>query len=503
MTALLDLLHAPQLGEFAWHQVTADPGIDDMSRAHYAVMAQMAQGLEVNKLGRPLRVLELGAYRHYAGHLLAEKPGAELWLSDISAQALREGRRLAKAAGITRFGDLCTADFHDLPFVDGWFDLVFIASAVHHTRRPECVLREMLRVLRPGGVLRLQNEPVAREFCAYAFNSNRDESFTRLEAAISAAGLMRTVSSPFYGTRPEEMFQMVENDRIPLDLYLHELTRDARLDELELDTGTTVGALEQRVLDWVSQDPSCGPARVATHLNELNQSLPEDDDAANAMGFRGLFETECWTLAQRLARHAAAMAQIRNEDLRLQIMARLFGAALRARVVKTGGVAAQSGPFRRELNTVDGVTLDIHGKGGGAYLGLRPELADVSSRADATTVRETFSELGWDVIEEAFEANSLYNLSDSAGLPLPKAACAILLLRVYTVPAADPYRIIIRQAQRTVAEAVVAQAESRLLRGIVYRDAGPVRLEHQHIDGRPMELTGNLRVAVLQLLSEI
>jgi len=501
MTDLAQLLDAPQLGEFAWHQVTGDSTIDYMSRTHVGVMQQLIRAAGAHKLERPARVLELGSYRHYAGHLLADERGAEVWLSDISAQALREGRQLAEAKGVKRFGHLCTADFHDLPFADGWFDAVFIASAVHHTRAPEAVLREMLRVLRPGGVLQLQNEPVGREFCVYAFNSNRAEAFTALEQALDQAGLMRTVSSPFFGTRPEEMFQMVENDRIPLDLYLHELSQGARIDELELRTHNTIGDLEKRVLGWVEKDPHNGTARVAQHLIELCANLPTDDHAAQAMGFRGLHANECWTLAGRLQRGAQAMAMTRDRTAREHIRVSLFGAALRARIVRESGAAATGGPLRRALTEVDGVALDVAGTGGAAYLGLTAELPDVTPRDQAQTILARYQSAGWTVVEESFGGNSLYNIGNTAQLPAPEAETAILLLRVYTVPQAQPYRLVLRQQGRVIATAVVAQAESRLLRGLVYRDAGPIHLEHQTLDGRPLDIEGNLRVTVLQLLA--
>jgi len=501
MTDFAQLLDAPQLGEFAWHQVTADPNIDCVSRTHLGIMVQLISAAGGHTLERPARVLELGSYRHYAGHLLADEHGAEVWLSDISAQALRAGKRLAAAEGVKRFGQLCTADFHDLPFADGWFDVVFIASAVHHTRTPETVLREMLRVLRPGGVLQLQNEPVGREFCAYAFNSNRAEDFTALEQALERAGLMRTVSSPFFGTRPEEMFQMVENDRIPLDLYLHELSQGARIDELELLTHNTIGDLEERVLDWVEKDAHNGTARVAQHLIALCADLPSDDHAANAMGFRGLHANECWTLAGRLQRGALAMDMARDEEERDRARVRLFGAALRARMVRESGAATTAGPLRRSLTEVDGVGLDVGGAGGATYLGLMAELPDVTPRDQADAVLDRYQGAGWGVIEESFGGNSLYNLGATAQLPCPEAPAAILLLRVYTVPRPQPYRLVLHQQGRVVAAVVVAQAESRLLRGLVYRDAGPVHLEHQGLDGRPINIEGNLRVTVLQLLA--
>jgi SAM-dependent methyltransferase len=44
-------------------------------------------------------------------------------------------------------------DIHNLDTPDAAFDTVSISNALHHVRRPEEVLRELFRVMRPGGIL--------------------------------------------------------------------------------------------------------------------------------------------------------------------------------------------------------------------------------------------------------------------------------------------------------------------------------------------------------------
>jgi ubiquinone/menaquinone biosynthesis C-methylase UbiE len=53
-----------------------------------------------------------------------------------------------------RVGDLATvheADARNLPLADESFDYVYSHGVLHHTDEPEQVVREMFRVLRPGG----------------------------------------------------------------------------------------------------------------------------------------------------------------------------------------------------------------------------------------------------------------------------------------------------------------------------------------------------------------
>ncbi|HNT74102.1 MAG TPA: class I SAM-dependent methyltransferase [Anaerolineae bacterium] len=47
------------------------------------------------------------------------------------------------------------ADLEQLPFADGSYDAVICTQVLEHVKRPQVVLREMARVLRPGGELYL------------------------------------------------------------------------------------------------------------------------------------------------------------------------------------------------------------------------------------------------------------------------------------------------------------------------------------------------------------
>ena len=497
-----DLLAAPQLGEFVWHQQTQDTSVDDMSRRHLATLRVLADEVKARGLKRPLRVLELGAYRHYSGHLLAQELGAEVWMSDISASALEFGRDRALQLGHTSIGQICAADFHDLPFSDAYFDIVFIASAVHHTRRTEQVLREMARITRPGGLLWLENEPVGRAACLYLFNSNRPESYSRYEQALVDHELLRLLSSPFHGTRPEEMFAMVENDRIPLDLYLAEFQAAGTLDYLHLETGTTCQGMEARMAAICDRHPGDAIVRLTGLLLEAVERARSKDWVSDALGFREPTLCEIYTLAQRFADAHRALKAAGDRVARERATARLYGAALQAKVRRGGNAAESSEVFRRELVLVGDCWLDTHGPSGAAFLGMRAQFPDVYAPANQDQVQALFGELGWTTVTEEFGAISLTNLAGRGRLPAPDAAGAILLMRVYTVPLADaPYKISIRQGTRLVTEVIVAQAESRLLRGLVYANAGEIFIEHFDMRGRPLDIEWNLRVSVLQMLS--
>jgi ubiquinone/menaquinone biosynthesis C-methylase UbiE len=72
---------------------------------------------------------------------------------DLAAAMLEVGRRNVAAARATPQIELRQADAKALPFTDGDFGAVMSNSIVHHIPDPLPVLREAVRVTRPGGLL--------------------------------------------------------------------------------------------------------------------------------------------------------------------------------------------------------------------------------------------------------------------------------------------------------------------------------------------------------------
>jgi hypothetical protein len=165
---------------------------------------------------------------------------------DVSLASLRVGLKGARAAGIDTDVTLVTGDFHDLPLSTNYFDIVFCASSIHHTFRARRVLQEILRVIRRGGVLQLENEPIGRALSFYGFRSNPQTECTPFEAELARRGSLLTLSSTFPGSPPEFLFGMIENERIPLDMVLNTLTNDGEITSLQLKPH--VSEFESRIL---------------------------------------------------------------------------------------------------------------------------------------------------------------------------------------------------------------------------------------------------------------
>jgi ubiquinone/menaquinone biosynthesis C-methylase UbiE len=73
---------------------------------------------------------------------------------DVSASAIEHARTLASGRGVTNVG-FEVADVCDLPFEDTSFDAGFMHAVLQHLPDPLRAVRDIHRVLRPGGVLGL------------------------------------------------------------------------------------------------------------------------------------------------------------------------------------------------------------------------------------------------------------------------------------------------------------------------------------------------------------
>lgn len=72
---------------------------------------------------------------------------------DLSAGMIEVGQRKIEAAGLSGMITLMPGDCLDMPFDDNSFDCVTVAYGVRNFEHLDAGYREMLRVLRPGGVI--------------------------------------------------------------------------------------------------------------------------------------------------------------------------------------------------------------------------------------------------------------------------------------------------------------------------------------------------------------
>jgi SAM-dependent methyltransferase len=95
-----------------------------------------------------LRVLEIGCGMGTDGAQFA-KAGADYTGIDLTDAAVELARKRFQVSGLK--GEFRVADAERLNFPDGSFDLVYSHGVLHHTPDIEAAVREIHRVLKPGG----------------------------------------------------------------------------------------------------------------------------------------------------------------------------------------------------------------------------------------------------------------------------------------------------------------------------------------------------------------
>jgi SAM-dependent methyltransferase len=97
---------------------------------------------------RGLRVLEIGCGLGTDGAQFA-KAGADYTGVDLTDAAVELARKHFELLGLR--GNFRTADAENLDFADGSFDLVYSHGVLHHTPDTARAVREIHRVVKPGG----------------------------------------------------------------------------------------------------------------------------------------------------------------------------------------------------------------------------------------------------------------------------------------------------------------------------------------------------------------
>ncbi len=106
---------------------------------------------------------------------------------DHSAAFLEEARRRLADATIADRVELVEGDVHQLPFANGTFDAVHCERVLMHVEDPSLALREMRRVVRPGGRVL-----VAEVYASAARMAHPDPEAERQISAELVSGIRNT-----------------------------------------------------------------------------------------------------------------------------------------------------------------------------------------------------------------------------------------------------------------------------------------------------------------------
>jgi len=461
---------APIFGEFAWHSLTADPRLLDVSEDHYGLVAGLLNDAGAQNAAKA-RVLEIAAYAHITGYMLHERLGARVDLLDISPSTLRLGRRLARDRGFATDGTTCVAgDFHELPYEDDQFDVVYICSALHHTWRWQRVVSEMLRVLAPGGVVFLENEPCRRLFCHYRFRANRPERFGDLELALDRLGILRTIAEPFPSTRPETLFGMVENQTIPINALCSAFAGDCAPVAITVNAEICMGPLEHELVTRIGEGAdTCARWLTGELSDRVEQAGHAMTGADKGMGFSLPAPDEIAKLCESTVKALIELpSDRRSSDFRLGI-ADIFGASVQMTLRKKGRRAElPAARLRRDYRTLDDVVCAFPPHIERLLDSRSPLLPDIQT-SPLPVLEAIFRTSDWSF---GVSSDGLRDLSPAIARPgfaisVPGPGPLLIIVRLYVAVEERPFRIALFNDDEEIAGFDAYRADSLLLSPVV------------------------------------
>lgn len=127
----------------------------DVERKRLDDKARISDLLTFAQIPNDARVLDIGTGIGLLPLVLAEQGALSVVGIDISPEMLElaEYMRLSQPSSTNSRVSFRLAPAHALPFQDETFDAVTMRLVLNHVRRPERILREAVRVLKPGGVV--------------------------------------------------------------------------------------------------------------------------------------------------------------------------------------------------------------------------------------------------------------------------------------------------------------------------------------------------------------
>jgi len=209
--------------------------------------------------------LEVGANAGHTSYLLANDFGADGFALDLSADALRHGQFLKQAWGLQRSPVLTAGDATRLPFRDNSLAFVMSFQTLSQFLDIESVVREVHRVLAPGGVFYFAEEPVRRKLTLRRYRAPYPERMTAWEKRLYESGLLDFIASHVIGAHQEESFGIRQNHRFGLREWselLHKYFEESRFITFPREKGWA----NQFVKNVVRSMPGNSDARIADLL---------------------------------------------------------------------------------------------------------------------------------------------------------------------------------------------------------------------------------------------
>lgn len=138
---------------------TPDESIAIASERTVATMAA-----ELSNIGPQSRVADIGAGYGGAARWLAQRHGCRVSCLNLSLAQNQRNREMNQRQELGDLIDVVDGSFEALPYEDGGFDLAWSQDAILHSGHRDQVIREIDRILRPGGEL-IFTDPMQADDC--------------------------------------------------------------------------------------------------------------------------------------------------------------------------------------------------------------------------------------------------------------------------------------------------------------------------------------------------
>lgn len=499
----LDILgkFSAQIGEMAQHHLSHDEKIVETTNWYYGFLTAVLNRNPWIQHRKPPRYLEIACYRHILGYKLAKDRGFESTQFDISDRDLEIGRKTAIDLGFPDTVERVVGDFHDLPFSDNYFDLVMISASIHHTRYPQQVIEEAMRVLTNKGLFYCQREPCERLFCFYKFNANRPAQHTPFEAHLHKRDIMRLISSPYPGARNAEMFGRVENDHIPLELYYDAFHRHGKILEQILYFDGLLTHMDKKILEKADLPESLLTAYIVELItSEIELATPLLSTQDGLLGYSLPTTTEIKSLAEKTA-SALKSRPANTKSIGWQkSMVKIFGGSLRFVVERKRTEKKRSeNKLRRLCSSTENVKLDdaVYKNSGLFFWNkLLPDIQIAKKEA----LEKTFPPEYWryNIHENGTRMMVSSSPSPIIHIQLSKSALTVMRYRVVVDDRFPFGRLLIYYDTQEIANEIFAQSEDRML-CLIYDAAIPkIQLKLTDLEGKLSSVESRIRISILQ-----
>ncbi len=162
-------------------------------------------------LGSMTPFLEIGANVGHTSYLLVNEYRADGFALDLSVDALRHGVALMDRWGLARAPVRVAGDALQLPFRDGSLRLVMTYQTLSQFLDIEQVVVEAKRVLAPGGVFLLAEEPLLRMLSLRLYRAPYRELMKPWERKLYDWGMLGYLVKDVIGAAQEEGFGIRQN----------------------------------------------------------------------------------------------------------------------------------------------------------------------------------------------------------------------------------------------------------------------------------------------------